>query len=47
MPKIERAGMDGDLSTRSVFVRDDIFWPNGITIDYETKVGGRPPGKGG
>ncbi|XP_043220923.1 low-density lipoprotein receptor-related protein 5-like [Amphibalanus amphitrite] len=38
IPKIERAGMDGDLSTRSVFVRDDIHWPNGITIDYETKM---------
>ena len=39
VPKIERAGMDGDLSTRSVFVSEDIYWPNGITIDYETKVG--------
>ncbi|XP_037071386.1 low-density lipoprotein receptor-related protein 6-like [Pollicipes pollicipes] len=38
MPKIERAGMDGDLATRSVFVSDDIFWPNGITIDYDAKV---------
>lgn len=33
-PKIERAGMDG--SNRQVLVeREGIYWPNGLTIDYE------------
>lgn len=32
-PKIERAGMDG--SSRSVIVSTDIYWPNGLTLDYE------------
>nr|AVT42511.1 Wnt co-receptor arrow [Lithobius atkinsoni] len=36
-PKLERAGMDGDVSTRSVIVNKDIFWPNGLTVDYETR----------
>ena len=35
VPKIERAGMDGSLSTRSVIVDDNIYWPNGLTMDYE------------
>ena len=36
-PKIERAGMDG--SHRQLLVKDDIYWPNGITLDYvEGKV---------
>ena len=30
-PKIERCGMDG--SQRSVLVKDNILWPNGITLD--------------
>lgn len=34
-PKIERAGMDGSLSTRTVIVDDNIFWPNGLTLDYK------------
>ena len=34
LPKIERAGMDGNHSSRSVLVQDDIFWPNGLTLDY-------------
>jgi low density lipoprotein receptor-related protein 5/6 len=38
VPKIERAGMDGDPLTRTVIVSDDIFWPNGITIDYESEI---------
>jgi low density lipoprotein receptor-related protein 5/6 len=35
MPKIERAGMDGGRESRSILVKDNIFWPNGLTIDYE------------
>lgn len=31
-PKIERADMDGNRR-KSVIV-DQIFWPNGLTIDY-------------
>lgn len=31
-PKIERADMDGN-KRKSVIV-DQIFWPNGLTIDY-------------
>ena len=34
-PKIERAGMNGDNSTRSIIIDKNILWPNGITIDYE------------
>jgi low density lipoprotein receptor-related protein 5/6 len=34
--KIERAGMNGDPETRQVIVDQNIFWPNGLTIDYET-----------
>lgn len=37
VPKIERAGMNGDLSTRKIIVDDKIFWPNGLTIDFNTK----------
>ncbi|XP_075584012.1 low-density lipoprotein receptor-related protein 6 isoform X6 [Pelecanus crispus] len=33
VPKIERAGMDG--SSRSIIVNTDIYWPNGLTLDYE------------
>ncbi|XP_065254712.1 low-density lipoprotein receptor-related protein 6 isoform X5 [Emys orbicularis] len=33
VPKIERAGMDG--SSRSVIINTDIYWPNGLTLDYE------------
>lgn len=35
-PKIERSGMDG--SNRITLVDKNINWPNGITIDYETKM---------
>lgn len=38
VPKIERAGMNGDPSTRSVVVSEDIFWPNGLTIDYDKEL---------
>lgn len=37
VPKIERAGMNGDLSTRKVIVSENIYWPNGLTIDFHTK----------
>ncbi|ESP02557.1 hypothetical protein LOTGIDRAFT_171958 [Lottia gigantea] len=33
-PKIERAGMDGNPLTRQVIVDDNIYWPNGLTLDY-------------
>lgn len=33
-PKIERAGMNGDLATRSTIVSESISWPNGLTVDY-------------
>ena len=36
-PKIERAGMDGDPSTRQTIVRGNLGWPNGLTIDYTNK----------
>ena len=35
-PKIERAGMDGSLNTRSIIVDNDIYWPNGLTLDYDS-----------
>ncbi|XP_013410893.1 low-density lipoprotein receptor-related protein 6 [Lingula anatina] len=34
-PKIEKAGMDGKPETRSTIIKDNIFWPNGLTIDYD------------
>lgn len=37
VPKIERAGMNGDSQTRRVIVNDKIFWPNGLTADYKLK----------
>ncbi|KAG8179495.1 hypothetical protein JTE90_027207 [Oedothorax gibbosus] len=36
-PKIEKASMDGNHSSRVVIVADDILWPNGIAVDYDTK----------
>lgn len=38
VPKIERAGMNGDPATRRIIVKDNIIWPNGITVDYDTDV---------
>ncbi|CAB3228777.1 unnamed protein product [Arctia plantaginis] len=38
IPKIERAGMNGDPTTRKVIVKENIFWPNGITIDYDKNL---------
>ncbi|RWS31434.1 hypothetical protein B4U80_01714 [Leptotrombidium deliense] len=35
IPKIERSSMDGNPETRSIIVKQNIFWPNGLTIDYE------------
>lgn len=32
VPKIERAGLDG--SNRSLMVEREIYWPNGLTLDY-------------
>lgn len=32
IPKIERAGMDG--TRRSVIIDSEIYWPNGLTLDY-------------
>mgnify|MGYP000536642970 CR=1 FL=1 len=34
-PKIERSELDG--SHRRVLLRDNIIWPNGLTVDKETK----------
>ena len=34
-PKIERAGMDGGHNSRRVIINKDIFWPNGLTLDYQ------------
>lgn len=39
VPKIERAGMDGDSATRQVIVSTNIFWPNGLTLDYGSGSG--------
>lgn len=38
VPKIERAGMNGDPTTRKVIINETIFWPNGITIDYDNNL---------
>ena len=29
--------MDGSLETRAVIVDDNIYWPNGLTLDYDNK----------
>ncbi|XP_055949393.1 low-density lipoprotein receptor-related protein 6-like [Argiope bruennichi] len=36
-PKIEKASMDGNQTTRTAIVTSDISWPNGIAVDYDTK----------
>lgn len=38
VPKIERAGMNGDPKTRKVIVKEDIYWPNGLTVDYANNL---------
>ncbi|EDO43726.1 predicted protein, partial [Nematostella vectensis] len=35
--RIERAGMDGDASTRTIIISGELGWPNGLTIDYTIK----------
>lgn len=32
VPKIERAGMDG--THRAMIIEKEIYWPNGLTLDY-------------
>ena len=36
VPKIERAGMDGSPHSRKVLIKNEIVWPNGITLDYQS-----------
>ena len=36
--KIEVAGMDGSPSSRKVIIRENIFWPNGLTLDYQEQL---------
>lgn len=38
VPKIERAGMNGDPATRKVIVHENIFWPNGLAVDYDAQL---------
>ncbi|KAK6630230.1 hypothetical protein RUM43_015023 [Polyplax serrata] len=38
VPKIERADMDGSIESRKVIVSDDIFWPNGLSVDYNNEL---------
>lgn len=33
--KIERIGMDGREGSRKVLISSNIFWPNGLTLDYD------------
>lgn len=35
--KIERSSMDGNNLTRTVIVKDHIFWPNALTVDHDQK----------
>jgi len=37
-PKIESEGMNCDLTTRDIIVKDKIFWPNGLIIGYEEEA---------
>ncbi|GAB6033222.1 Low-density lipoprotein receptor- protein 6 [Chamberlinius hualienensis] len=37
IPRVERAAMDGHNLSRVTIINQDISWPNGITVDYETK----------
>lgn len=37
-PKIEQASMDGDPLSRITLVSDNIFWPNGLTIDIQNEL---------
>ena len=35
-PRIERSDMDG--GQRVAIVTDNIYWPNGLTLDYTTDI---------
>lgn len=37
-PKIERVSMDGDNASRKIIVDQNIAWPNGLTLDLESKL---------
>lgn len=45
--KIERSHLDG--SDRKVLINTDLGWPNGLTLDYDTRrsVGGRAKSRKG
>lgn len=38
IPKIERASMDGDPLSRTTLIKDNIFWPNSLTVDSENEI---------
>lgn len=38
IPKIECGSMDGDKSSRKILVNDDVFWPNGLTVDKDNDL---------
>lgn len=38
IPKIEATSMDGDPASRVTLVDSDIGWPNGITLDHDSKT---------
>ena len=38
IPKIEATSMDGDPASRITLVDSDIGWPNGITLDHDSKT---------
>lgn len=38
VPKVEKASMSGDHATRQILVSERIFWPNGLTIDYDAEL---------
>lgn len=37
-PKIESASMDGGPTTRRILVNENIFWPNGLTVDLDKEL---------
>ena len=37
-PKIERVSMDGDNTSRVIIVDQEIAWPNGLTLDLDSKM---------
>ena len=38
-PKVEKIAMDGDQTTREAIVKDNIMWPNGLTLgEYTSSV---------